>query len=89
MTYISSDVEFQYYYSHVRIACIDYLNMKLPNLLFSFDSFYNASIGSNKRYDITYSAYDHSDGKIYFVNLIISEVSGKLKVTSSNTVEKV
>ena len=88
MTCISNDKEFQYHYSHVRIACIDYLNMKFPSLLFSFDSFYNASIGSNKRYDLTYSAYDHNDAKTYFVNLTVSEVSGKLQVVNSSIHEK-
>ena len=88
MTSISNDEEFQYYYSHIRITCIEYLNIKFPNLLFSFDSFHDVSIGSNKRYDLTYSAYDHNNAKTYFVNLTVSEISGKLQVVNSNIHEK-
>ena len=85
---VNNDNDFEYYYSHIQLICINHLESTYPKCDFTFKSFYDASRGNRIIYFATYKIFDYSTLSTFEVNLTIESVDGKPVITHYNASSK-
>lgn len=85
---VNNDNDFEYYYSHIQLICINHLESTYPKCDFTFKSFYDASRGDRIIYFATYQIFDYSTLSTVEVNLTIESVDSRLIITHSNVSSK-
>lgn len=83
MRYIDKDNDFDYFYAHIRIACITFLEKNYSEHFWKFKNFSDMSLGEKKLYGVTYSSLN-TDGISYVhICLTISIEHGKISIKPS------